>query len=537
MKTETGAQVLVAQIAARGVKHIYGVPGGDCSLDVIAAAADVGIRFVLTATENSAAMMACAEAEMTGTLGVVLTTRGPGVANAANGIAYAQLDRVPLLLIGDAYENNLSFVSHQRFDQVAMLEPVTKGSLRLDDATSLPAIGPLLDLALTGQQGAVYIEMTGASMRGTVPANSIPVQKQVNVARKPLSASLDSARELLASASKPVIVIGLQCKSEAVTRAVRQLAKQLNCPVFSTYKAKGVLPDADPLLTGYYIGGAAEGETLRAADLIVMFGADPVEFPPQPYKYSDTKVLEFTTIPYPRSYFNPVLSVVGDLAYAGEAMCTSARPGKWTSSELAVAKDRMLTRAQAMEGGPISPQLLVEATCAAMPPDGRVTVDAGVHMLSVVAFFKAREPRDMLISRGLATMGYALPSAIGMAVSDPSRHVVALTGDGGLMMCVAELATAVKLGCKLTVVVFNDSAITMIGLKQRSRQLPPLGMEYSPIDFASVAHGFGCAHFSAMNESELKDALDRAFKSPGVSLVDASINPASYYQQLRSLRG
>src|SRR6185436_14539503 len=201
---------------------------------------------------------ACAEAEMTGTLGVVLTTRGPGVANAANGIAYAQLDRIPLLLIGDAYENNLSYVSHQRFDQVAMLEPVTKGILRLDDATALPAVGPLLDLALSGQQGAVYIEITGAAMRGTVNADSIPVRRQVAAAPKAAEEQLEAARKILASASRPVIVVGLQCKDLPVAQAVRALAKKLACPVFSTYKAKGVMPDADPLLTGYYIGGAAE---------------------------------------------------------------------------------------------------------------------------------------------------------------------------------------------------------------------------------------------------------------------------------------
>ncbi|MES3001460.1 MAG: thiamine pyrophosphate-binding protein [Pseudomonadota bacterium] len=537
MKTQTGAQVLAAQMAARGVKHIYGVPGGDCSLDIIAAANDLGIKFVLTGTENSAAMMACAEAEITGTLGVVLTTRGPGVANCANGIAYAQLDRVPLLLIGDAYENNLSFVSHQRFDQIRMLEPVTKGYLRLDDATSLPAIGPLLDLAMTGQQGAVYIEMTGASMRSSVPGNSIPVQPNVPATQKALPESLETARKLLASASRPLIVVGLQCKDAAVTQGVRELAKRLNCPVFSTYKAKGVLADSDPLLSGYYISGAAEEETLRASDLIVMFGADPVEFPPQSYKYPDIPVLEFTTTPFPRSYFNPALSVVGDLAHAAKEVSGSAKASKWTSNELAAAKEKMLTKAQAREGGPISPQMLVEMTCAAMPANSRVTVDAGVHMLSVVAYFKAKQPRDMLISRGLATMGFALPSAIGAAVAEPKRHVVALTGDGGLMMCLAELATAKKLGCNLTVVVFNDAAITMIGLKQRSRQLPPLGMEYSPIDFAGVAQGFGCAHFRAESEAQLKAALDGAFKAGGLSLVDASINPASYYQQLRSLRG
>jgi acetolactate synthase-1/2/3 large subunit len=158
-------------------------------------------------------------------------------------------------------------------------------------------------------------------------------------------------------------------------------------------------------------------------------------------------------------------------------------------------------------------------------------------MLTVIAFHKAKQPLDLLISRGLASMGTALPCAIGAAMAEPQRHAVALTGDGGLMMCLAELATAVKLGCKLTVVVFNDAAITMIGLKQRSRKLPPLGMDYSPIDFATVAAGFGCKPFRATTPEELKVSLAAAFASGGVSVVDAVINPASYYAQLRALRG
>jgi acetolactate synthase-1/2/3 large subunit len=537
MTTQTGAQVLIAQLAARGVKHIYGVPGGDCSLDVIAAAHEAGIEFILTATENSAAMMACAEAEITGTLGVVLTTRGPGIANGANGIALAHLDRVPLLLIGDAYEGHLSFVSHQRFDQQAMLAPVTKGALRLDDATTLTAIGALLDLASTGQPGPVFIELTGTSMRGTVAQGAIPVQPNVPVIPQASPELLQVASRILGAAKKPVLIVGLQCKEAVVTKAVRSLAAQLKCPVFSTYKAKGVLPDADAQFSGYYISGAAEEETLRAADLVVMFGADPVEFPPQAYKYGATPVLEFTASPPQRSYYTPVLSVQGDLAHAARAVTAAASATKWTESELAAAKQRMLDRAVAKEGGPISPQLLVEATCAAMPRNARVTVDAGVHMLTIVGFYKAQNPLDMMISRGLATMAYALPTAIGASVADPSRHSVAMTGDGGLMMCVAELATAVKAKCKLTVVVFNDAAITMIGLKQRSRQFAPIGMDYSPIDYAKVAEGFGCAHFRAESEAQLKTALEQAFRADGVSVVDAVVNPASYYQQLRSLRG
>ena len=536
MKTETGAEVLVAHIAARGVKRIYGVPGGDCSLDVIAAAAKAGIAFVLTRTENSAALMACTEAELTGTLGVVLTTRGPGIANAANGIAYASLDRVPLLLIGDAYENHLAFVSHQRFDQAVMLSPVVKGTLRLDEPTALPAIGALLDLASAGQPGPVYIELTGASMRGTVAAGSIPVNPAVAVVGTPDAHVVAAAARLISSAKRPIIVAGLQSRDAAATEELRRLSKRLSCPVLATYKAKGVLADEDPLMIGFYIGGAAEEETMRAADLVIMYGADPVEFPPQPWKY-DVPILEFTTVPFARHYFKPQLTVVGDLGAAAAQISASATATRWTSSEISDAKGRMLARSTALEGGPISPQLLVEMTCAAMPENTRVTVDAGVHMLAVVAFFNARRPRDMLISRGLATMGFALPAAIGAAIAEPSRHVVAFTGDGGLMMCTAELATAAQLGCRLTVVVFNDSAITMIGLKQRSRQLAPLGMDYSDTDFAAVAVGFGCSGFRAEDPTQLEAALSGAFACPGTSVVDAVVNPAAYQAQLRSLRG
>jgi acetolactate synthase-1/2/3 large subunit len=374
-------------------------------------------------------------------------------------------------------------------------------------------------------------------MRNAVAEGSIPVRPQVPAIAPAAPEALAAAAKLLAGARKPVLVVGLQCKDWPVAQAARALAKKLACPVFSTYKAKGVLPDADPQLSGYYISGAAEEETLRAADLVVMLGADPVEFPPQAFKYASTPVLEVTALAFARGYFTPAVSAVGELTHALAALEKSAARSAWTGSELAGAKARMLKAAEAKEGGPISPQLLVEMTCAAMPKGSRVTVDAGVHMLTAIGFCKAERPLDLFISRGLASMATALPCAIGAAAADPSRHVVALTGDGGLLMCVAELATAVKLGCRLTVVVFNDAAITMIGLKQRSRKLAAQGMDYSPADFAKVAEGFGCRGYRATDEAELKAALDAAFTSGGVSVVDAVINPASYYGQLRALRG
>jgi acetolactate synthase-1/2/3 large subunit len=532
----SGAQALIAQFAARGVKRMYGVPGGDCSLDIIDAAHEAGIAFVLARTENSAAMMAAAEAELTGSLGVLLTTRGPGLANGVNGIACAMLDRCGIVVISDGYENEQAFVSHQRFDQQRLLEPVTKGSLRVESPQALPAIGALLDLALTRPRGPVYLEVTGQGMRNKVPALSLPVQplRQAALPAHP-DAAIAAARTLIAGARRPVVIAGLQTREPGAAQGLRDLARQWRCPVFTTYMGKGALPDADPQMMGQFMAGGAEDETMKSADLIVTYGLDPIELLPRPWRYG-APVLELSTHAFGRNHFTPAAALVGDLAAAAARLGEGLGASGWQAAELKALKSHMHARAAA-EGAGITPTLLAQTACRLLPASARITVDAGAHMLPVMAFFEASQPRDALISRGLATMAYALPSAIGAALADPSRPVVAFTGDGGLMMCASELATAVQARCKLTVVVFNDSAIAMIGVKQGQRGLERRGMDYSPTDFALVAQGYGCRGFRVSEAAELGPTLERAYAVDGPSLVDVIVDPSSYPAQLRSLRG
>lgn len=533
----SGAQALVAQFAARGVRRIYGVPGGDCSLDIIAAAHESGIGFVLARTENSAAMMAAAEAELTGTLGVLLTTRGPGLANGVNGIACAMLDRCGIVVISDGYENEQAFVSHQRFDQQRLLEPVVKGSLRVESPQALPAMGPLLDLALARPRGPVYLEVTGQGMRAKVPALSLPVQPAPRAA---LSAHpqglIEAARGSMAGARRPVIIAGLQTREANAAQGLRLLARQWRCPVFCTYMGKGSIPDADPLMMGHFMAGGAEDEALKSADLIVTYGLDPIELLPKPWRYA-APVLEIATHPFARNHFTPALALVGDLAQAAAQLAEGLAPGAWQSDELGSLKAHMRARATVSGGESITPTMLAQTACRMLPANARITVDAGAHMLPVMAFFEANNPRDALISRGLATMAYALPTAIGAALADPAHPVVAFTGDGGLMMCASELATAVQARCKLTVVVFNDSAIAMIGVKQSQRGLARLGMDYSPSDFSLVAKGFGCEGFRVTDPAQLREALERAMACEGPAVVDVIVDPSSYSTQIRSLRG
>jgi acetolactate synthase-1/2/3 large subunit len=535
--SRTGAQALIAQFAARGVKRIYGVPGGDCSLDIIAAAHEAGIAFVLARTENSAAMMAAAEAELTGTLGVLLTTRGPGLANGVNGIACAMLDRCGIVVISDGYENEQAFVSHQRFDQQRMLEPVVKGALRVESPQALPAVGALLDLAIARPRGPVYLEVTGKGMRGAVPALSLPVQPaQPAALPRPSLEAIEAARTLMGSARRPVIIAGLQTREANAAQGLRALAAQWRCPVFSTYMGKGAVPDGDALMMGHFMAGGAEEEAMKSADLILTFGLDPIELLPKPWRYT-APVVEVATNAFARNHWTPAVALVGDLATAANQLAEGLAASRWQADELGGLKAHMRARAAVAGGGAITPTLLAQTACGLLPQNARITVDAGAHMLPVMAFFDAKNPRDALISRGLATMAYALPTAIGAALADPTQPVVAFTGDGGLMMCASELATAVQAGCKLTVVVFNDSAIAMIGVKQSQRGLERQGMDYSPTDFSLVAKGYGCEGFRVSNAAELGATLKQAMASRLPSVVDVIVDPGTYAEQIRSLRG
>jgi acetolactate synthase-1/2/3 large subunit len=243
----TVAEALAQAMSEAGVRRIYGVPGGGSSLDVIEAAARLGIGFTLAKTENAAVMMAGALAESRGGLGAALMTKGPGVANAVNGVSYASLDRAPVLVITDGFTPaQLGYITHQVFDQKAMLAPVVKGHARLDGDDAGEEIRRLVALARTAPFGPVHIELTSAAARKPL-ARPMPAAS-VAAPAMALPGVLNEAVSRLRAARRPVIVVGLEARRSGAL--VRALAEQLRCPVLPTYKGKGVLPDRHELVTG-----------------------------------------------------------------------------------------------------------------------------------------------------------------------------------------------------------------------------------------------------------------------------------------------
>ena len=186
-------------------------------------------------------------------------------------------------------------------------------------------------------------------------------------------------------------------------------------------------------------------------------------------------------------------------------------------------------------------ETVIQSAAAAARAQGgpwqRLTVDAGAHMFSPMAIWPAEAANDVLKSNGLSTMGFALPAAIASSLAEPARPVLAVTGDGGLLMCLAELSTAARLGCRLCVLVLNDAALSLIDVKQQRQQRPPEGVRTPPVDFAAAARGLGCRAWSVAAGEALEPALAAAFAEDGPTLIDVTTDPSGYGAQLAALRG
>ena len=548
IEPKTVAETLAQVFYDNNVTHIYGVPGGGSSLPLIEAAAQLGIKFVLTRTECGAVIMASAAAELTGSIGVALTTKGPGVASAANGAACALLDRAPVILVTDGFtEQQSAFITHQFIDQKALLAPVTKGHSRLDDKGVVSEINRLISLAMTAPRGPVHVELTGSvAKRHVLESKAQRIMPEYHSKLDNL-VGLTTAHELIIKASKPVIVIGLEARDSDTAAATRQLIDRSGYPALTTYKAKGVISDYHPQYAGIFTGGTSESACVSQADLIILIGVDPVEFVLQKWRYQ-APIIDISVIEYPVHYIKPDVGIYGHISPNVSAL-TDKIPAcrtDWTLSNVEILRHDMYQALQCRSDQGIGAQDVVEiALASALASQAAfekeklplITVDAGAHMFSAMAFWPCEESFDVLISNGLATMAYALPAAIAASMKIPDRMVVAFTGDGGLLMCLGELSTAVEQDVPIIVIVFNDQSLSLIDVKQQASGLPSRGMRWTRPNFSQVMQGLGGQGYQVENLQEYRQALDKAFVSGKPTLIDVLVNPEGYGPQLKALRG
>src|SRR5215472_16033642 len=532
----TVADVLVDGLRRAGVSRIFGVPGGSSNLEVLEAARAAELPFVLCHQESSACIMAAVTGELTGAPGAVLSTLGPGVSASATGLAHAFLDRSPLIYLSDRHpQAALDYATHQAFAHAAMLAPLVKGSLVVTPDSASHWIAHSVQLALAEPRGPVHLDLPA----DVAAQPAVPLASSVTPAAAPLPspADLDGAAEMIRRAKRPVVLVGLQCRA-GDAKWLRAFAEALPAPVLSTYKAKGALPDPHPLALGVFTSGALEEPAVGRADLIVAFGLDTVELIPRRWSYT-APVLSLARAPSSGrgGYFVPALELVGDLSLVLEELAPRLRNhhADWDVVEVdRLRRDRQRALEVAVPG--LAPHRIVQLAREYTPSGTIATVDAGAHMFPAAEYWQAVSPGEFLISNGLATMGFALPAAIAAQLVCPEQRVLCFTGDGGFMMVAAELETMVRLRLPITVIVFNDAALSLIEVKQEQRGYTGASMRYAGPDLAALAGSFGVAARTVTDEAGFTAALVAAQGASGPTLIDARIDPSGYRAMLEIVR-
>ncbi len=312
------ASAIVAALASAGTRLVFGVPGGGPNLDVVGAAAAAGLRFVLARGETAATIMAATCADLTGTPGAVVVTRGPGLASAVNGIAHAALDRLPLVVIADTVPSAAPRITHQRIDQDALGRSVAKAAITVG-----------------GPRAAAHAVRTAVAVPpGPVVANMDASAPDLDVLESPETPVQGSARakdearvlaEAMGAARRPVVLLGTGAVPPAT--AVRKVLAGSGVPVLHTYRARGVIPDSAAEAAGLVTGGTTEWPLLSAADLIVGLGVDEAEMIPAPWDYAARTLLVTEDEAPGHGYFTGSATLQLSLGQALDALATGLAAG------------------------------------------------------------------------------------------------------------------------------------------------------------------------------------------------------------------
>jgi acetolactate synthase-1/2/3 large subunit len=542
----TVAELIVEGLLRADVPRLFGVPGGGSNLEVLEAARARGLPFVLCHQEWAATIMAAVTGELTGRPGAVLSTLGPGVTASATGLAHALLDRSPLLYLSDRHPAGvLAYATHQYVDHAAHLGPIVKGSVTVSPDSAGHWVAHAVQLALAEPRGPVHLDLP-ADVAG---APAVPVATTMTPPTVPVpdDALVERAAEMIRGAKRPLVIAGLGCRA-ADAKWLRAFCEALPAPVLTTYKAKGAIPDPHPLAMGIFTGGALEEPLVRRADLIITFGLDTVELIPRRWSYP-APVLSLARGPSsdPRlraagggAYFTPALEVVGDLGTILEDLAPRIMrrdvKADWDVAEVdRIRRERAAALEVPVPG--LAPHRVAQIARELTAAGSIATVDAGAHMFQTTTYWHALEPGELLISNGLATMGFALPAAIAAQLVHPDRRVVCFTGDGGLMMVVSELETVARLRLPIVIVVFNDAALSLIEVKQEQKGFEGVSMRYAGPDLIALGRAFGIRALAATDEPTLHGALIAAQTAPGPTLIDARIDPSGYRTMLEIVRG
>lgn len=543
-----GAELLVDTLAAHGVRHAFGIPGDEVFM--FDALRRSRLDFVVARHEQGAAFMADVYARVSGRPGVCFSTLGPGATNLVTGVANAFLDRSPVIAISDQVPTDrLLDGAHQYLDLEALFGPITKWRATLKDGHAIPcAVADAFRCAMTERKGPVHLTLPADVLARAVsaPAGAAAQRPPVNGRDHPpaglngTAADVEQLLALLQMAEAPIAIVGnLPTRARANAELIA-LVEAFQLPVFTTYMGKGAVPEDHPLSLGVLSrhAGQSLSTIFEPADLVLTIGFDPVEgVSPALWSVGRAKrtVALGTQTDGDEAGMPADLHVTGDLKALLTELVTrqNGRTSQpcWLDAAAVRTQIRQRLRGQPAAGdGAMRPQAVVDTIRQVVDPSAIIVGDVGLNKYAVGLCFEAREPGTVIFSNGLSALGFALPGAIGARLARPEAQVIAVAGDGGFLMNVQELETAVRRALPVVAIVLRDDSYGLIKRMQEKQFGCSFGVELGNPDLPALARSFGAAGVRVTRPDELAEALTGALTAEQPTVIDI---PVCYDHWLR----
>lgn len=530
-----GAELVVDTLINEDVKHVFAIPGAkiDAVFDVLV---DRGPEVVVVRHEQNAAFMAQAVGRLTGKPGVALVTSGPGVSNLATGLITANSEGDPVVAIGGQVKrSDLLKQTHQSMDNVGLLRPITKLAVEVGHPDSISeAITNAFRKAKEPKKGATFVSLPADV---TMEKTSVKAIKKLS---EPVLGIADPEHvqdlvKKIEEAELPVLLLGMNASSQEATEAIRSLVAKTGIPVVEMFQAAGVISRG--LIQHFYgrVGlfrNQPGDRLLNKADLIISVGYDPIEYDPVYWNTNKDATLvhiDDTIAVIDRDY-QPDIELIGDISET--LKCIYAENPKVRISEqnlnyLKELQEEIVNRDEPPKSsveGRLHPLEIIQQTQNIISDDTIVTCDIGSHGIWIARHFRAYEPRHLLFSNGMQTLGVALPWAIAAGLLYPDKKTISFSGDGGFLFSSMELETAVRLQSPIVHIVWNDSSYNMVGFQQQMKYGRDSAVHLGDVDIKKQAESYGAVGMRATSAEEFKECLEKALTIKGPVVIDVPVD-------------
>lgn len=525
----TIAHLFIDCLVAHGVTHIFWVPGEE-NLDMLDAIRTSSLELIVTRNEQTAVFMAATHGRLTWKAGVALATLGPGATNMMTGVAYAQLGGMPVLVItGQKPVKKSKQGRFQVIDVVSMMKPVTKFTTSLIDASRVATtIAHAIHTAEDEKPWAVHIELPEDIAREDAHEYR-PFTYEKTRRPIPDDKAIEQLITYIETAQRPVLLIGAGANRKRITNYLTKVIQKYHLPFFTSQMGKWVVDERLPeyIWTAALTSGDYLHEVIKQADLILAIGHDTIEKPTNLLEPGKTKLvhINFTEAEFNELY-HPDLQIVGDIGNTlrrlYEAEINTANRDLNTLVVAANKAKQQLAETvhQAMQNNQITPARLAATLRTELQDDAIVCLDNGLYKVWFARNFPCYHPNTLLLDNALATMWAGYSAALMTTLLHPEKQVIAVVGDGWLVMNLGDIETAVRLGVNLTILVLNDNAYGMIKRKQNGMWLQDYGLDLQNPDFIKLAEAFWAKGYRVGHPEEFLPTFRDAEAQKGIKIID-----------------